>query len=87
MHLLRDQKAPPRCEVGGEKSRVAAAREGCRAIKQKERKHVEPGGLARRGSGVRAQPVVPADGHGQSRISCGIPAASQAEPQRHRDIH
>lgn len=51
MHLLRDQKAPPRCEVGGEKSRADDAREDCRNIKQKECKHVELGGLAQRAIG------------------------------------
>lgn len=57
MHLLRDQKALPRCEVGGEKFRVDDAREDCRNIKQKERKHVELGGLAQRALGLRAHPV------------------------------
>lgn len=52
MHLLRDQKAPPRCEVGGEKLRVDDAREDCRNIKQKERKHVELRGLAQRAMGL-----------------------------------
>lgn len=40
MHLLRDQKAYQKCEVGGEKLLVYDAREDYRNIKQKECKHV-----------------------------------------------
>lgn len=41
MHLLWDQKAYQKCEVGGEKLLVYDAREDYRNIKQKECKHVE----------------------------------------------
>lgn len=40
MHLLRDQKAYQKCEVGGEKLLAYDAREDYRNIKQKECKHV-----------------------------------------------
>lgn len=42
MHLLRDQTAYQKCEVGGEKLLAYDAREDRSDIKQKERKHVEP---------------------------------------------
>lgn len=69
MHLLRDQKAPPRCEVGGEKLRVDDAREDCRNIKQKERKHVELGGLPQRAIGLGTAPGTAALARSRSWVS------------------
>lgn len=67
MHLLWDQKAYQKCEVGGEKLLVYDAREDYRNIKQKECKHVE---LATAGAAPRAPPAPgahgPASAHGRS---------------------
>lgn len=67
MHLLWDQKAYQKCEVGGEKLLVYDAREDYRNIKQKECKHVE---LATAGAAPRAPPAPgahgPASAHGCS---------------------
>lgn len=62
MHLLRDQKAPPRCEVGGEKKNPEwlLPGKGADDIKQK--------GMETRGAGrVRARP--PLQGIPGARLS------------------
>lgn len=57
MHLLRDQKAPPRCEVGGEKnSEWMMPEKIAEILSRRNWKHVE--GLAQRVRGVLAPPQV-----------------------------
>lgn len=76
MHLLWDQKAYQKCEVGGEKLLVYDAREDYRNIKQKECKHVE---LATAGAAPRA-PAAPG-AHGPASPRPPRPtAARRGEP-------